>query len=150
MLIDPPWTEVAEDGGFGGPADPDDEVDFEWPDDPDDFFVDRSTGLDLLVIEAALDVVECVQATVQIDGSDADQTLSRVAAVQRRTNLADAETLALAAHWADLHAVLDFPTVGRRGAEKMVHPGGDGTPQVPRSLPGRASASRGWPEPHFR
>ena len=56
-------------------------------------------------------------------------TLDRVEASRRRVNLAQADQLALAAHWADLHGVLETKTRVRvRGGEALVEPGGEGTP----------------------
>ncbi len=43
-----------------------------------------------------------------VDELAADAVLDRATAVRRSVNLAEAETLVVAAHWADLHAVVEF------------------------------------------
>ncbi len=65
----------------------------------------------------------------QVDELDADRTLSEVDDTRRAVNRAEARQLALAAHWADLHAVLDTPAA-TPGGQRLVRLGGDGTPEV--------------------
>ena len=43
-----------------------------------------------------------------VDDLAAGAVLDRATSVRRSVNLAEAETLVLAAQWADLHAVLEF------------------------------------------
>jgi Domain of unknown function (DUF222) len=65
-----------------------------------------------------------------IAGLDASQTLSRVAELRTMSELADRSILSAAAHWADLHGVVDEPVTSLPGMERLVQLGGDGTPQV--------------------
>ena len=51
-----------------------------------------------------------------------------------------ARQLWLAAHWADLHAVLTHPGRSRAGGERLVGLGGDGTPQVAEFAPAEFGA----------
>ena len=75
-----------------------------------------------------------MEAALAIDSLDAAATLAAVEGelVTRRT--AEARDLALAAHWADLHA--SDPQLGPggrrawRGEDRLVQVGGDGTPEV--------------------
>ncbi|WP_420174452.1 DUF222 domain-containing protein [Luteococcus sp. OSA5] len=62
------------------------------------------------------------------------QTVGALLAARRRAWQAEAEQFALAAHFADLHAVVpeDGPVVF---GERMVHLGGDGTPEVAEFAP---------------
>ncbi|MDP9317742.1 MAG: hypothetical protein M3O94_01450, partial [Actinomycetota bacterium] len=55
----------------------------------------------------------------QVENLDAEQTLDRLAETQQSASRALARQLALAAHWADLHAVLDTPST-RPGGERLV------------------------------
>ena len=57
-------------------------------------------------------------------------TLARAASGRRRARSALAEQLALAVHWADLHAVLSNPGATGKGRERLIGLGGDGTPEV--------------------
>ncbi len=76
--------------------------------------------------QAAL-LAEGEQRRTEVDDLDADGTLGRVESSRRRVNLAQADQLALAAHWADLHGVVET-RVRVRGGEVLVEPGGEGTP----------------------
>ena len=78
----------------------------------------------------ALELVDVWGHFGTVDDLDADAVLDRASAVRRSVNLAEAETLVLAAHWADLHSELPFAAVKIRGNEQLVRPGGVGTPQV--------------------
>ncbi|MGI8702268.1 MAG: DUF222 domain-containing protein [Nocardioidaceae bacterium] len=77
----------------------------------------------------ALGLVEDLQRYGELDELDATTALDRAAALQRRINLAEAEQLALAAHWADLHAACRQNGT-TPGGERLVQRGGDGTPEV--------------------
>jgi hypothetical protein len=57
-------------------------------------------------------------------------------------NLLEAEQLATAAHWADLHAVL-ARTSALPGSERMMPLGGDGTPEVAEFAPAEYGAAIG-------
>ena len=59
-------------------------------------------------------------------------------------NLLDAEELTAAAHWADLHGVLDRSSA-LPGAERMVRFGGDGTPGVAEFAPAELGPPSGSP-----
>ena len=61
-----------------------------------------------------------------------DEALCYAADVQAMSAAAEVELLQVAAHWADLHGVLDRPagTTTLPGMEKLVRYGGDGTPDV--------------------
>lgn len=84
---------------------------------------------------------------VGVDALDADATLDRARESQRRVNLADAEVMALAAHWADMHGVLDGPGAdeGRAlpGMERLIQYGGEGTPEVAEFAPAELAAELG-------
>lgn len=98
---------------------------------------------------AALEAVEAQQTSEVLSESDADSTLVLAAASQRELNLVGAHQLAVAAHWADLHGVVEFPGVAtqpagrRRGREVLAHPGGDGTPEVAEFAPAELGAVLG-------
>ncbi len=95
----------------------------------------------------ALETVERRHAGDELAKMDADATLLVAAGGQRLLNLTGARQLAVAAHWADLHGVLDCPTAlpagpaagsgsaGRRGREVLAYPGGEGTPGVAEFAP---------------
>ncbi len=74
------------------------------------------------------------EALASLDGLedlDAVETLEQAGEIQRHVNLAQAEMLKVACHWADLNAVLDSPvTATIPGTERLVQLGGDGTPEV--------------------
>ena len=66
-----------------------------------------------------------------VDSLDAVETLTAAGQVQRGVNLAQAELLKVACHWADLNAVLDGSgVVSLPGTERLVRLGGVGTPEV--------------------
>jgi uncharacterized protein DUF222 len=60
---------------------------------------------------------------------DAGDTLRHVAEMRALSERADCSILAAAAHWADLHGVVDDGTL-LPGTERLVRLGGDGTPEV--------------------
>ena len=98
--------------------------------DPDRFIpagqvVDDARG-GVAAFQAAL-LAEGEQRRTEVDDLDADGTLGRMESSRRRVNLAQADQLALAAHWADLHGTLET-RVRVRGGEVLVEPGGEGTP----------------------
>ncbi len=67
---------------------------------------------------------------------DADATLDQVDVARRQVNLAEVRQLDLVAHWADLNAVCDRPGGPKPpGAERLITPGGDGTPAVAEFAP---------------
>jgi hypothetical protein len=113
------------------PVDPED-CGPEGPEGYDDDLIVLSDA-DRWAIERAWRAMEAEQGGMQriseVDDLDADRALARVEAGQRTINLAQAEQLALAAHWADLHGVVTFAKPVR-GGEILVRPGGEGTPQV--------------------
>ncbi|MGH3448990.1 MAG: DUF222 domain-containing protein, partial [Nocardioidaceae bacterium] len=83
-----------------------------------------------------------------IDGLSADRTLSRAAGNARRVKLAQAESLVLAAHWADLHGECpaDHPEAPGRslpGMERLVSLGGEGTPEVAEFAPAELASELG-------
>lgn len=105
---------------------------------------------------AALESVEARQAADELAEMDADVTLLSAAATQRQLNLTGARQLSVAAHWADLHGVLDClagsaasvvsadGSAGRRkGREVLAQPGGDGTPAVAEFAPAELGAVLG-------
>ncbi|HET7172922.1 MAG TPA: hypothetical protein VFI30_01415 [Nocardioidaceae bacterium] len=62
---------------------------------------------------------------------DADETLQAARAAQRSAHAAEVRLVELAAHWADLHAVLEPVASGvLPGCERLVDLGGEGTPAV--------------------
>ncbi|MGI8702406.1 MAG: DUF222 domain-containing protein, partial [Nocardioidaceae bacterium] len=109
---------------------------------------------------AALEAVETAQAAGALTESDAAATLAAAAASQRELNLVGARQLATAAHWADLHGMLDCAPalsafVGdphgwggearsrRKGREVLAQPGGEGTPKVAEFAPAELGAVLG-------
>ncbi|MGH3503862.1 MAG: DUF222 domain-containing protein, partial [Nocardioidaceae bacterium] len=85
----------------------------------------------------------------EVDGLDADQTLSALRANNRAIAAAQAYRLALAAHVADLYAVTDTDPDGTgarpvvQGAERLVQLGGDGTPAVAEFAPAEVGPELG-------
>ena len=73
---------------------------------------------------------------------DADATRAALEDNAAAARAADARRLALAAHWADLHGVLDRP-VGPAlpGAERLIRLGGEGTPDVAEFAPAELGAT---------
>jgi hypothetical protein len=69
---------------------------------------------------------------LDIDELDARQVLLAVERARRDEMAAQAETLALAAHWCDLHGQMSYDRHARadRGEERLVGLGGEGTPDV--------------------
>ncbi len=63
---------------------------------------------------------------------------------RRAADVAEAELLALAAHWADLHAVLpgtDAARIAVPGMERLVRLAGEGTPEVAEFAPAELAAA---------
>ncbi len=124
-------------------------------DDPDDAEpTGPSSPQEMAEAGAALEAVEARHAADVLAEMDADATLLSAAASQRELNLTGARQLAVAAHWADLHGVLDSPAVvpatsagsgaGRRkGREVLAFPGGEGTPPVAEFAPAELGAVLG-------
>ena len=79
----------------------------------------------------------------RLAGLDADGTLAEAVCTRRAERRAQARQLVLAAHWADLHAVLPRPWVTTPGCERLVRLGGDGTPEVAEFAPAELGASSG-------
>jgi Domain of unknown function (DUF222) len=79
----------------------------------------------------------------RLDGLDADATLVEAAGNRQAERRSQARRLWLAAHWADLHAVLPRPGLTRPGAERLVRLGGDGTPQLAEFAPAELGAVLG-------
>ncbi len=121
-------------------------------DDPDDPGGGEPTGppsaQEMAEAGAALEAVEARHAADVLAGMDADETLAVAGSGQRELNLTGARQLAVAAHWADLHGVLDclatIPAAStgagaaagrRRGRELLAQPGGEGTPGVAEFAP---------------
>ena len=81
------------------------------------------------------------------DVADLGPAATLAAAGQARAVADRAETrlLQVAAHWADLHAVLDRSPQGRSlpGMEQLVALGGQGTPQVAEFAPAELGAELG-------
>jgi hypothetical protein len=112
----PPFDEVPP-FGEGPPFDPEQDG---FDDDQGDG--DGALDADLEAAAcAALNDLEAAEAAV--DRLDADGTLARLDAGRRLAESALAEQLSLAAHWADLHAVLARPSTAP-GAERLVRLGG--------------------------
>ena len=106
---------------------PDDET------DADDHDGCLDPTLEVLAAQA-MDAFEKACEADRVDELDADGTLSEVAATRLKVNLALVEQLVLAAHWADLHGVLD-PAMTIPGAERLVRLGGDGNPEIAEFAP---------------
>ena len=64
---------------------------------------------------------------------DAAGTLAAAEANEHTLTAAEIRRLHLAAHWADLHAVLDRPGPALPGCERLIRFGGVGTPRWPSS-----------------
>jgi hypothetical protein len=67
-----------------------------------------------------------------LDTHDAEATLSLAASATRARRFAEVEDLLVVAHWADLHSdvPVEDPDIPAHAGEKMVQPGGDGTPPL--------------------
>jgi hypothetical protein len=88
--------------------------------------------LDHLAVQTASSFEDCLAAAAFAE-LDAEGTLDRAAAARSVQRRAQADLLATAAHWADLHAVLPPSAApGRRvaGSERLRQVGGDGTPSI--------------------
>src|SRR4051794_14418512 len=77
---------------------------------------------------AAIVAAEQLQVFGEIADLRDDAVLARAASAQRALNLAGAEQLVLATQWADLHSELAFPDRTGKGRERLIFPGGEGTP----------------------
>jgi hypothetical protein len=86
---------------------------------------------------------EQTQEQARLEELDADATLVEVAANRQAERRIQARRLGLAAHWADLHAVLARPGLTTPGVERLVRLGGDGTPQVAEFAPAELGAVLG-------
>ncbi len=71
---------------------------------------------------------------------DADATLRHIRAMQASAQRAEVAILEDAAHWADLHGVLEPTEFALPGAEQMLPLGGDGTPEVSEFCPAELGA----------
>lgn len=83
---------------------------------------------------------------IQIDDLDADQTLTRAIELRALACKAEVALIGTAAHWADLHGVLDSvgaASVALPGTEGLVEFGGDGTPGVCEFAPAELGAELG-------
>ena len=90
----------------------------------------RAVEAEVRAAAQALELVDVWGHFGTVDDLAAGAVLDRARSVRRTVNLAEAETLVLAAQWADLHAVLELPDSKGPGAEQLIRPGGAGTPQV--------------------
>ena len=90
----------------------------------------RAVEAEVRAAGRALELVDVWGHFGTVDDLAAGAVLDRARSVRRTVNLAEAETLVLAAQWADLHAVLEFGDSKGPGAEQLTRPGGAGTPQV--------------------
>ncbi|MDX6365739.1 MAG: hypothetical protein QOK30_815 [Nocardioidaceae bacterium] len=61
---------------------------------------------------------------------DAEGTLRHVSVLRAVAEQADRALLMSAAHWSDLHGVVDAAPTALPGTERLVRLGGDGTPEV--------------------
>ncbi len=73
-------------------------------------------------------------------GLDADATLLEADIARRSVQRAEAALVEMAAHWADLHAVLTRPWIRTQGSERLVQLGSDGTPLVAEFAPAEFGA----------
>jgi hypothetical protein len=67
---------------------------------------------------------------IDLDALDADGTLRHVSALRAVAEQADRALLMSAAHWADLHGVVDATASALAGTERLVRLGGEGTPEA--------------------
>jgi len=127
-------------------------------DDPDDAWASELLSpQDRAEAGAALEALEAAQAAEALTESDAEATLAAAAGSQRELNLVGARQLAVAAHWADLHGMLDCAPAltalesdrsrcgggarsRRKGREVLARPGGEGTPLVAEFAPAELGA----------
>ena len=79
-----------------------------------------------------------------MDDLDPPGALAAATTRRRAADRAEAELLALAAHWADLHAVLpgtDAARIAVPGTERLVRLAGEGTPEVAEFAPAELAAA---------
>ena len=79
-----------------------------------------------------------------MDDLDPQGALAAATTRRRAADRAEAELLALAAHWADLHAVLpgtDAARIAVPGMERLVRLAGEGTPEVAEFAPAELAAA---------
>jgi hypothetical protein len=67
---------------------------------------------------------------IDLSAFGAEATLRHVTALRAVAEQADRALLMSAAHWADLHGVVDAAPTALPGTERLVRLGGDGTPEV--------------------
>ncbi|WP_107705491.1 hypothetical protein [Nocardioides allogilvus] len=81
---------------------------------------------------AAIDSIPGPVPGAGLDVCDADVTLSLAESSTRARRFAEVEDLLVVAHWADLHSdpPAHDPDLPAHAREKMVQPGGDGTPSL--------------------
>ena len=79
-----------------------------------------------------------------LDDLDPAAALARAVDRRRTADRAEAELLAIAAHWADLHPVLDSPDgIHVKGMERLMPLAGPGTPEVAEFAPAELGAALG-------
>src|SRR5680860_342321 len=77
-----------------------------------------------------------------LDDLDPTEALARAVDRRRTADRAEAELLAIAAHWADLHPVLSGPDGVRvKGMERLMPLAGPGTPEVAEVAPAELGAA---------
>ena len=76
-------------------------------------------------------------------GLDAETTLRHIKQMQALAQRAEVAILEDAAHWADLHGVLQSTGPVLPGAEQLIPLGGDGTPPVSEFCPAELGAELG-------
>ncbi len=94
---------------------------------------DADGGVDPVLVEVAalaLDELESALDSDLLDVLDADGTLVEVTASVVAERRVQVRQLRLVLHWADLHGVVTRPWVSGPGRERLLQPGGDGTPEV--------------------
>ena len=80
----------------------------------------------------------------QLDDLNPAEALARAVDRRRTADRAEAELLAIAAHWADLHPVLESPDgVHVKGMERLMPLAGPGTPEVAEFAPAELGAALG-------
>lgn len=81
---------------------------------------------------ALLDTTPGPVPGVGLDSRDAQATLALAESATRARRFAEVEDLLVVAHWADLHSDLPVhdPDLPAHAREKMIQPGGDGTPPM--------------------
>ncbi len=94
---------------------------------------DADGGFDPALAEVAalaLDELESALDSDLLDDLDADGTLVEVTASVVAERRVQVRQVRLVLHWADLHGVVSCPWLSGPGRERLVQPGGDGTPEV--------------------